>query len=32
MIVDAGYTASGITGTYDSAVAAVGFMEGTVLG
>ena len=31
MIVDAGYTSSGITGTFESAVAAVGFMEGTVL-
>ena len=31
MIVDAGYTSSGMTGTYESAVAAVGFMEGTVL-
>ena len=31
MIVDAGYTSSGMTGSYESAVAAVGFMEGTVL-
>jgi len=31
MIVDAGYTSSGMTGTYETAVAAVGFMEGTVL-
>ena len=31
MIVDAGYTSSGITGTFESAVAVVGFMEGTVL-
>ena len=31
MIVDAGYTSSGMTGTYESAVGAVGFMEGTVL-
>jgi NAD(P)-dependent dehydrogenase (short-subunit alcohol dehydrogenase family) len=31
LIVDAGFTGSGMTGTYESAVAAVGFMEGTVL-
>jgi NAD(P)-dependent dehydrogenase (short-subunit alcohol dehydrogenase family) len=31
MVVDAGYTSSGITGTFESAVAVVGFMEGTVL-
>jgi NAD(P)-dependent dehydrogenase (short-subunit alcohol dehydrogenase family) len=31
MIVDAGYTSSGITGTFESAVAAVSFMEGTLL-
>ena len=31
MIVDAGYTSSGITGTFESAVGVVEFMEGTVL-
>ena len=31
VVVDAGYTSSGITGTFESAVAVVGFMEGTVL-
>ena len=31
MIVDAGYTSSGITGSFESAVGVVQFMEGTVL-
>ena len=31
MIVDAGYTSSGITGTFESAVGVIQFMEGTVL-